>query len=528
MKEKNNFVTPLLTDLYELTMAYAYWKSGRYEDRAVFEIFFRKNPFGGEFTIFAGLEEVLNFVSRFHYTEEDIDYVCSLLPDAGKGFREWLKGIDCSQIRIYAVKEGTIVFPLIPLIRIEGPLAVTQLLETALLNLINYPSLVATNAARMRLAAGKEKRLLEFGLRRAQGPDGGVTASRYSYLGGFDATSNVLAAQLYGIPVRGTHAHAFVSTFSTLDEISDPTIKDEKGREHNFVQLVLQYRDKLGAVQSNSGELAAFVAYAQAFPRGFLALVDTYDTLRSGIPNFLCVALALNSIGYRPLGIRLDSGDLAYLSKRAREMFREVSKRYNVQFQDLSIVASNDIDETTLYSLMQQGHQIDVFGIGTHLVTCQNQPALGGVYKLVEVNGTPKIKLSQDIGKITIPGRKEAYRLIGQEGFPLLDVMIQAGEKPPKAGSNVLCRHPFEEVKRISVKPSDVIPLHECVWNGKSATASPSLQNRREYVFKQLNSFRRDHLRPVNPTPYKVSVSEQLYDFIHKLWMREAPIAEIK
>lgn len=527
MKPTNDFVGPLLTDLYQLTMAYAYWKAGRHNDRAVFDLYFRKNPFEGEFTVFAGLEEVQRFVSDFHFGREQLDYVRSIMPSCDGEFYEWLRSVDCSQIRIHAIPEGSVVFPNVPLIVVEGPLAIAQLLETTMLTLVNYPSLVATNAARFRLAAGKNKTLVEFGLRRAQGPDGGVSASRYCYLGGFDATSNVLAGRLFGIPVRGTHAHAFVSSFLGLNDLNDVTITSSSGEKADFVEMVMSCRRELGFVHTNEGELASFIAYAQAFPASFLALVDTYDTLRSGVPNFLAVALALHRLGYRPIGIRLDSGDLAFLSRAARKLFREVSERMSVPFERLAIMASNDLDEATLLSLNQQGHEIDAFGIGTNLVTCETQPALGCVYKLVEVNGQPRIKLSQDLTKVTIPGRKEAFRLIGVEGLALVDLLIQAGEEAPRPGQRILCRHPFAEAKRAYVTPSQVIRLHQCVWDGK-AIPLPSLDEAREHLRQQLATMRQDHLRPLNPTPYKVSVSDRLYEFVHRLWMQEAPIAEVR
>ena len=526
MKPVNPLVGPLLTDFYQLSMAYAHWRAGRHEDRAVFELFFRRNPFGGEFTVFAGLEEVLRFVSDYHFTDEDIDYLRSIMPDCDPAFYHWLKSVDCSQIRISSLREGTMAFPRIPLLVVEGPLGIAQLLETTMLALVNYASLVATNAARFRLAAGKDKILLEFGLRRAQGPDGGLSASRYCYMGGFDATSNVLAGSLFGIPVKGTHAHSFVSSFSGLGDLHDRSIIDSQGNRRDFLQLVLACREELGFTNTNEGELASFVAYAQAFPRGFLALVDTYDTIKSGLPNFLIVATALHRLGYRPLGIRLDSGDLAFLSKEARRMCRQVSERHGLPFERLTITASNDLNEATLLSLNHQGHEIDTFGIGTHLVTCEAQPALGCVYKLVEVNGQPRIKLSQDVSKVTIPGRKEAYRLIGVEGHALVDLMIQQGEEPPVAGKRVLCRHPFDEARRASVLPSRVIPLHHLVWDGEIRDM-PSLEAIRAYVGEQLAQMRPDHLRPLNPTPYKVSVSDRLYNFVHTLWMQEAPIEEI-
>jgi len=527
MKPTNTLVSPLLTDFYQLTMAYAYWKSGRHEVPAVFDLFFRKNPFGGEFTVFAGLEEVLRFLSSFHFDVEQIEYLRGVMPGCEEGFWDWLGSIDCSAISVQAVPEGTIVFPRIPLLIVEGPLAIAQLLETTLLTLVNYPSLVATNAARFRIAAGRDKRLLEFGLRRAQGPDGGLSASRYCYIGGFDATSNVLAGRLFGIPVAGTQAHAFVSSFTSLNDLRETTLVDARGKRRDFLGLAQEYRHALGYRQSNEGELAAFIAYAQAFPRGFLALVDTYDTLKSGVPNFLAVALALAECGYQPVGIRLDSGDLAFLSREARRMFRAVSERYRVDFERLTIAASNDLNEQTLLSLNQQGHEIDVFGIGTHLVTCQAQPALGCVYKLVEIDGQPRIKLSQDMDKMTIPGRKEAYRLIGASGNPVVDLLIQAGEEKPRPGQRVLCRHPFDEAKRAYVTPTAIVPLHRPVWRGRPVP-QPSLNEIRAYVLEQLASMRQDHLRSLNPSPYKVSVSEKLYGFVHSLWMSEAPIAEIE
>ncbi len=523
----NSLVNALLTDLYQLTMAYGYWFNGRHERRAVFDLFFRRHPFEGEFTIFTGLEEVLRFLEHYRFTDAEIDYLKGELTGCDPSFFDWLRTLDASRIRIEAMAEGTVVFPRLPLLRVEGPLAEVQLLETTLLTLVNYPSLVATNAARFRLAAGEDKTLIEFGLRRAQGPDGGVSASIYSYIGGFDATSNVLAGELFGIPVKGTHAHSYVQSYRSLDELKSREITDPGGQRHDFVGQVLTCRHELGGEHTNEGELAAFVSYAQAFPDAFLALVDTYDTLGSGIPNFLAVALALHRLGYQPVGIRLDSGDLAHLSREARRMFRDVSRHQGVPFDKLIIVASNEINESVLVSLDKQGHAIDSFGIGTNLVTCQAQPALGCVYKLVQIDDDPRIKLSQETAKVTIPGRKQVYRLVGKEGYPLLDLMMLVDEDPPRVDQRVLCRHPFDEAKRVYVTPSRVIPLHRCAWDGRRRIDPRQPQLARKYVLEQLRSTRRDHLRAVNPTPYKVSVSERLYDFIHHLWMEEAPVREM-
>src|SRR5512136_2456984 len=227
-------------------------------------------------------------------------------------------------MKIYAFEEGTISFPREPLMRVQGPIAVGQLLETSILTLTNYPSLMTTNAAKYRLVTGSDKGLIEFGLRRAQGPDGGISASRYSYMGGFDGTSDVLAGYLFGVPIRGTHAHSYVQSFTGIEDLKDRTLAGEDGKVHDFVTMVLEIRSELGFNYANEGELASFVAYAQAFPRGFLALVDTYDTLKSGVPNFACVALGLLKLGYRPIGVRLDSGDLSYLSKATRKALNEI------------------------------------------------------------------------------------------------------------------------------------------------------------------------------------------------------------
>ena len=282
--------------------------------------------------------------------------------------------------------------------RTEGPVIKTQLLETTLLTLVNYASLVATNAARFRSAIGADKTLLEFGLRRAQGPDGGLSASKYCYLGGFDGTSNVLAGKLYKIPIKGTHAHAYVNSYESMDDLTQKELCDRlTGQPRQFADLCLKYLNELGPVlkilpdETNKGELAAFVSYAIAFPTNFLALIDTYDVLKSGVPNFLAVARALHECNYQANGVRLDSGDLAYLSVEVRGKFYETSKKFNLPYMEhFTIVASNDINEDTLISLEQQGHSIDSFGVGTHLVTCQKQPALGCVYKLVEVKSYSK------------------------------------------------------------------------------------------------------------------------------------------
>ncbi|CAL9137374.1 unnamed protein product, partial [Musa acuminata var. zebrina] len=533
----NPMVTPLLTDLYQFTMAYAYWKAGKHLERAVFDLYFRKNPFGGEYTVFAGLEECIRLIANFHFKEEDISFMRSVMPTCEDGFFEYLRELDCSDVEVYAVPEGSVVFPKVPLIRVEGPVAVVQLLETPFVNLVNYASLVTTNAARHRFVAGNTKNLLEFGLRRAQGPDGGISASKYCYIGGFDATSNVAAGNLFGIPLRGTHSHAFVSSYMSPDEIVDKSLHSHDGSSTcmDFLSLVqtwlskLQFSESLHGVfgETNQSELAAFTSYALAFPNNFLALVDTYDVMRSGIPNFCAVALALNDLGYKASGIRLDSGDLAYLSIEARKFFQAIEKEFNVPgFGKMSITASNDLNEETLDALNKQGHEIDAFGIGTYLVTCYAQAALGCVFKLVEINKQPRIKLSEDVTKVSIPCKKQCFRLYGREGYALVDIMTGENETPPKVGERILCRHPFNESKRAYVVPQRVEELLKCYWPGSSNKPRedlPLLKNIRDRCMQQLEQMRSDHMRRLNPTPYKVSVSGKLYDFIHFLWLSEAP-----
>uniref|UniRef100_A0A336KBU1 Nicotinate phosphoribosyltransferase n=1 Tax=Culicoides sonorensis TaxID=179676 RepID=A0A336KBU1_CULSO len=649
---QNGVVQPLLTDLYQITMAYAYWKSGKINDQAVFDVFFRKNPFHGEFTIFAGLEEVLKFLLNFRYSDGDIEYLRETLPQGVEDeFFEYLRNLTADEVTLYACDEGTVVFPKVPLLKIEGPLIVVQLLETTLLTLVNYASLMATNAARYRMVAGKHIDLLEFGLRRAQGPDGGLSASKYAYIGGFDGTSNVLAGKLFNIPVKGTHAHAYITSFSDLSELKTRMLRHKStGVMYDLLEIACTYRDQLSSIldisteESSEGELAAMVSYAIAFPDGFMALVDTYDvkseelepqnkfltngykpgikiknhnlskinspknsitsknnnnsmkyknmngfaqngrekisqngshlttnhlnnshanannvsypnndcvvvtssfnnssnssnlllkscgkSLRSGLLNFCAVALALHDLCYRPIGVRIDSGDLAYLSCLARQTFEKVAERFRLPwFSKLTIVASNDINEDTILSLNEQGHKIDCFGIGTHLVTCQRQPALGCVYKLVEINEQPRIKLSQDVEKVTMPGNKECFRLYGSDGHALIDLLQRKGEPAPQVGQKVLCRHPFQESKRAYVTPARVETLLKVYWqNGRVAQKMVPLDQVKERVQQSLKTLRQDHKRTLNPTPYKVSVSDSLYNFIHDLWLQNAPIGEL-
>jgi nicotinate phosphoribosyltransferase len=531
MSPTNSLVGPLLTDMYQISMTYGYWKNGKCEDHSVFDMFFRKNPFQGEYCVFAGLDECLQHCSSFAFNQGDIEFLKEIMSDCEEAFFDYLLKLNCSKVKIFAIDEGSLVYPKEPLMRVEGPLAIVQLLETTLLNLVNFPSLIATNACRMRLAAGSTKTLLEFGLRRAQGPDGGLSASKYSYLGGFDGSSNVLAGKLFGISVKGTHAHSFVMSYTALSELSTTKIASsaDKTVEVEFLSLVLEKRRLLGYVNlTNEGELAAFIAYSQAFPRGLVALIDTYDTLYSGLPNFLSVGWALYELGYKPLGVRLDSGDLAMLSKEARKRFIAADALIGESiFAKCTIVASNDINEEVLWSLSTEGHEIDTFGIGTHLVTCQSQPALGCVFKLVEINGKSRIKLSQAIEKLTIPGRKSIYRLYGEDGLPIVDVIQKTEEPAPVVGVKMLVRHPFAANERAYVTPSRVKSLLNLVFDG-AIINSCSLEEARTRCRNELQTQRSDNARSINPTPYKVYLSALLFDDMHTIWFQEAPVSEIK
>jgi nicotinate phosphoribosyltransferase len=331
----------LLTDLYQLTMAYGYWKNNLHEREAVFHLYFRKAPFEGGYAVAAGLALGIDYLQNLRFSEDDITYLASLTGSKGgrlfpDDFLAYLRKLEFT-CDIDAVAEGTVVFGNEPLVRVQGPLLQAQLVETALLTIINFQTLIATKAARVRDAAGPEAIVLEFGLRRAQGPDGGLEAARAAYLGGADGTSNVLAGRLYGIPVRGTHAHSWVQAFGD--------------------------------------ETQAFAKYADAFPDDSTFLVDTYDTLE-GVRHAIEVALQMRTQGHELGGIRLDSGDLAYLSKEARRLLDEAG------LAGVRIVASNDLEENLITSLKQQGARIDTWAVGTQLVTAYNQPALGGVYKL--------------------------------------------------------------------------------------------------------------------------------------------------
>ncbi|QRR01837.1 nicotinate phosphoribosyltransferase [Dyadobacter sandarakinus] len=471
----------LLTDLYQLTMAYGYWKSGKAEQEAVFNLYFRKHPFQGGFTIACGLNSVIDYIREYRFNEEDLAYVGTMTGSDGKrlfdpAFLEYLRKLElkCS---IDATPEGTVVFPNQPLLRVQGPILQCQLLETPLLNLVNFQSLIATKAARMRQVAGDDT-LLEFGLRRAQGPDGGVTASRAAYIGGFDATSNILAGKVYGIPVKGTHAHSWVMSFDTEQE--------------------------------------AFDTYAAHLPNNVTLLVDTYDSL-AGVQHAIETGKKLRERGYELGGIRLDSGDLAYLSIEARKMLDAAG------FQNTSIVASNDLDEHIMASLKNQGARIDVWGVGTKLVTAYDQPALGGVYKLAAIRNenagwSYKLKLSEQAIKVSTPGIQQVRRFRDGKDF-VSDMIFDIGT--PLVGKSTMV-DPYDFTRNRSFPETQhyedlLVPVFA---DGELIYSLPSIHDTRKRVQDQLAHFHKGIKRFVNPHTYPVGLEKSLFDLKTELIMK--------
>ncbi|MFA6594201.1 MAG: nicotinate phosphoribosyltransferase [Candidatus Buchananbacteria bacterium] len=536
-QEKPSRISPLLTDFYQISMLYTYWKTSREERYAVFDLFYRTAPFGGQYAVFAGLSRILDYLSDFCLTPEEIRYLKSLpvCSHYEPEFFDWFNSLKM-KIKVWAPEEGTLMFPRVPLVRVAGPICVAQLIETTLLNLTNYATQIATNAARMRYAAGWEAVLMEFALRRAPGPDGAISASHYALMGGFNSTSDVLAGLIYDLPVGGTHAHSFVTSYTAEDLSCHRLLTAKDGKStHNLTTDTLHYQKCLKGYfpsETNQGELAAFIDYAWANPERFLALIDTYNVETSGLPNYLAVALALAEYGYTPLGVRLDSGDLAYLSNVVYNGYERIQKYYpcrHCDFTKQAIVASNDIDEAILWSFSRQKHHITHFGIGTRLANC---PALGGVYKLVQIDDRPVIKLSMNSEKMTIPGAKRAIRLYGADGKAILDLLVADEEydevvQSIRASNEILCRDPVNETVRCKVKPATGKELHQLVFfNGQRfdslAQGVLGVQAHVKRQFKEET--REDHLRPENPTPFKVAVTELVYQQMHALMASEAPI----
>jgi nicotinate phosphoribosyltransferase len=471
----------LLTDLYQLTMSYGYWKSGRAERNAVFELFFRKAPFKSGFTVAAGLEPAIEFIRSFRFDGEDLSFLQTLTGNNGQplfesAFLEYLRGLRFT-CDVDAIPEGTVVFPNEPLLRIQGPILQCQLLEPALLNFINFQSLIATKAARVCLATRGEP-VLEFGLRRAQGVDGAVAASRAAYIGGCAATSNVLAGKIYGIPLRGTHAHSWVMSFDTEPE--------------------------------------AFDAYAEAMPNNCVFLVDTYDTLE-GVRRAVQTGLRLRERGHELVGIRLDSGDLAWLSIEARKILDAAG------FQKAVIVGSNDLDEHIITSLKEQGAAIHVWGVGTRLVTAYDQPALGGVYKLTAFadesgHWAYKLKLSEQTAKISTPGIHQVRRFRSDAEFigdAIFDSMTGAAEP-------VTIVDPLDATRRKRIELGTAFEdlLVPVFRRGELVYRLPALVEIRQRTQDQLAMLHAGIKRLLNPHQYPVGLELALHELKTNLVLR--------
>ncbi|MCX8124293.1 MAG: nicotinate phosphoribosyltransferase [Spirochaetes bacterium] len=460
----------LLTDLYELTMMQVYMKTGIINNYSIFDMFFRKTPFNSGYVVFAGLEQVIEYLQNLSFSKESIDYLYSL-HIFSDDFLDY-----CKEFRftgsLYSFQEGDLVFPEEPIMRVEAPLGQAQLIETALLNCINFQSLVATKAARVCYAAGG-RQVIEFGLRRAQGPDGGISASRASFIGGCIGTSNVYAGQKYGIPVKGTHAHSFVMAYDN--------------------------------------EIEAFDNYTKVYPDNSILLVDTYDTLHSGIVNAIAAAKKLAASGRRLVGIRLDSGDLLDLSKKVRKLLDAEGLEY------VKIVASNDLDEFRIDQLVRLGAPIDIFGVGTRLATGYPEAALSGVYKMaaIEKNGTliPKMKVSDEMSKGTIPSRKNVYRYYNSDNAMCFDIICQDNEI-------ILDGEVFDikgnryAIDKHLVSQCMHVPIFQ---NGSLVYSIPSLQDIQHHCVTSMQSLPESFKNIYYPSEYQVYISPGLFNLVESM-----------
>lgn len=467
----------MMTDLYQLTMMYGYFKKGMAGNKAVFDLFFRDTKANSSYAVMAGTESIVEYINDLHFSENDVAYLRSLnLFD--ESFLSVLRGLHFTG-EIYAMEEGTLVYPYEPLVRVIAPIMEAQLVETALLNLVNHQTLIATKASRVCYAA-KGDAVMEFGLRRAQGPDAGNYGARAAVVGGCCGTSNVLTGQLFNIPILGTHAHSWVMSFPT--------------------------------------ELDAFRAYADIFPGNCLLLVDTYDTLRSGVPNAITVFNELRSRGYEPAGIRLDSGDLAYLTKKARKMLDEAG------FPDAVICASSDLDEYLIESLKAQGAAIGSWGVGTNLITSKDHPAFGGVYKLAAIKDgdtfIPRIKLSENQWKITNPGNKTIYRVYDKTSGKIHADLICLADESFDENEPLLLFDPVNTWKKLILEPGTytmremLVPIFKggtCVYN------SPDVMDIRKYCAKEQDTLWDETKRFVNPHNVYVDLSEKLWNIKNEL-----------
>ncbi len=465
----------LLTDLYEMTMMQGYFRNKDRNETVIFDAFYRNNPCGGGYAISAGLEQVIQYIKELHFDEEDISYLASL-GIFERDFLDYLRDFRFSG-DIYAIPEGTVMFPREPMVKVIAPIMEAQLMETAILNIVNHQSLIATKAARVCYAARGDG-IMEFGLRRAQGPDAGTYGARAAVIGGCTGTSNILAGQLFGIPVKGTHAHSWIMSFPD--------------------------------------EYTAFKAYADMYPSACILLVDTYDTLKSGVPNAIRVFTEMRQAGI-PLtfyGIRLDSGDLAYLSKKARKMLDAAG------FPDAVISASNDLDEFLIDSLKAEGAAITSWGVGTNLITSKDNPSFGGVYKLAAIMGKdgkfiPKIKLSENTEKVTNPGNKMIYRIYEKDSGKIKADLICLVDDHFEEEEDLLLFDPVETWKKTLLKGGTYTlrPIMKQIFSkGECVYTSPSVMEIREYCRQELDTLWEETKRLVNPHQVYVDLSRRLYD----------------
>ncbi len=458
----------MMTDLYQLTMMYGYYKCDMRNNIAVFDMFYRQHSDVTQYAVFAGLEQLIDYIKNLHFNEEDLAYLRSLnLFD--EGFLDMLREFRFTG-DIQAVPEGTVVFSGEPLIRVTAPIFEAQLIETALLNIINHQTMIATKASRVANAAHGDV-VMEFGLRRAQGPDAGIYGARAAVIGGCDSTSNVMTGSMFGIPISGTHAHSWVMSFPD--------------------------------------ELSAFRAYAKCFPTACLLLVDTYNVLKSGIPNAITVFKELREQGYEPKGIRLDSGDLAYLSRESRRMLDEAG------FPNVKICVSGDLDEYLIRDLKLQGARIDSWGVGTKLITSSDCPALGGVYKLaaevIDGRVISKIKVSENPAKVTNPGIKKLLRVYDKDHMAVADIIALESDQFDTTKPLELF-DPIDTWKTMTLTEYSLRELHVPIFkNGELVYKCPALSEIRAYCKQEMYSFWDQYKRVLNPHRYKVDLSESLW-----------------
>jgi len=460
----------IYTDHYELTMAQGYFKSGKHKIGATFDYFFRKNPFQNGYVIFCGLNDLLDTLEQFQFQEQDLIWLKS------RGFRpEFLEELARFRFEgtIYSAREGEVVFPMEPVIRVDGSLLEAQIIETLLLNLINFQSLIATKAARIRSVA-RNKKLVDFGLRRSQGL-GGIHASRAAIIGGFDATSNLYAANRYGIPSAGTMAHSWIQSFDS--------------------------------------ELEAFRTYAREFPDSCTLLIDTYDTLGSGLPNAITVAREMESRGDQLQAVRIDSGDLAYFSRQIRSSLDRKGLEY------VQIAASNQLDEVVIASLISQDSPIDLFGVGTRLVTGQGSAALGGVYKVSHIGNRDTFKRSNNEEKSSLPGRKEISRYITPEGQFAADAIKLAGEHTVERIYHPFITHKESDLRSCHPEPLLVLAMKD----GKRTLPTQQLHQISTYREQRLEKLDSTHKRLENPHIYRVGISRTLLETRDRLMQRMNP-----